>query len=73
MARVEEGIAFDLKLSRAQPVMLLDATEGQIGLQQHLTHKLARVMLQQCQLLGRLERSNIVGGEAHVSARAAQG
>jgi hypothetical protein len=54
-------------------VMLLDATEGQIGLQQHLTHKLARVMLQQCQLLGRLERSNIVGGEAHVSARAAQG
>jgi hypothetical protein len=31
MARVKEGIAFGLELTRAQPMVLLDATEGQIG------------------------------------------
>jgi hypothetical protein len=47
MTRVKEGITFSLKLTKAQPVVLLHAVEGQIDWQQHFTHKLARTVLQQ--------------------------
>jgi hypothetical protein len=68
MGKIEEGVALNLELANAQLMVLLDATKGQIAEEQHLMHKLTCIELQQCQLPQRPKRSNIVGGEVHVSS-----